>query len=402
MVMKRIVLFGLLCLSISACSLEWGLNHESDWEKFDYAITGTSHISCLDDLIKEKKIDGLTDELKEYIEFAAMKVDAINYDYPSIDPSGKKVTLSARLYVLDLQTKLIKKTPYVALANHASIVEARQCPTRNNKEEAIFAWLGCPVVMPDYYGFGASEDCPQAYLNSEVTARGNIDALKAALHILKDKKIKVGESFYNVGYSQGGFNAIANLKYVTDHPECGVKFQHTFAGAGSYDINGSMDEYLKDRYPAAAIFLPLTLVSVNECEKLGFDYSKMLTSPLCSHVKDWILAKKMSFGKIMDNIGSNKVADILTPGMISGESAEAKTFRKYFDEYSLINGWKNLGGTKVLLFHSKQDDVVPPFNSEELYDALKKAGANVKLVEGDYGAHTKAEYEFVRAIVDNI
>lgn len=394
-------LFCILSLSLVACSLERGLNDEPDWDKYDYAITETSVIPDLDWLLKEKRMEDMADELKEAIEYYSKKVDVINYDYPSIGPDGKRVTLSARMYLMDLQTKWYKKTPYVALANHASIVEAGQCPTRDYKAEAIFAWFGCPVVMPDYYGFGASNDCPQAYLNSGVTARGNIDALKAALQILKDKKIKVGDDFYNVGYSEGGFNTIANLKYVTDHPDCGIKFKASFAGAGSYDINASWDEYMSDGYPAAAIFLPLTLVSANECEKLGFDYRKLFKEPLCSHVDDWILSKKNSFGKIMDLIGSNHVADILTPELIGGESEEAKKYRALFEGYSVSKDWRKPSG-KVILFHSTQDDVVPILNSEILFDALQKVGADVKYVSGEYGAHTNAEADFARAIIDNL
>lgn len=399
--MKKLI-YAFLCLALTSCSLEFGLNSNPDWDNYDYAITETSVIPDLEYLLKEKKMDSMADELKESIEFYSKKVDVINYDYPSIGPDGRKVTLSARLYVMDLQTKWYKKTPYVALANHASIVEADQCPTRDYKAEAIFAWFGCPVVMPDYYGFGASEEHPQAYLNSQVTARGNIDALKAAVQILKDKKIKVGEDYYNVGYSEGGFNTIANLKYVTDHPECGIKFKYSFAGAGSYDINASWDEYMKDTYPAAAVFLPLTLVSANECEKMNIDYRRIFKEPLCSHVGDWILAKKYSFGKIMNLVGSKHVADILTPEMLGGESPEAQAYRKLFEGYSLTKGWKNLNGAKVLLYHSTQDDVVPFLNSEILYNALKDAGAQVKLVSGKFGHHTDAEVDFARAIIDNL
>jgi len=392
----------LFCISCVSCSIEHGLNDDPDWEKYDYAITSTSSIRNLGCLLEDKGLGNMADDFKGAVEFYNKKVDVINFDYPSVGPDGKKLTLSARMYVMDLQTKWYKKTPYVALANHASIVEADQCPTKDWKAEALFAWFGCPVVMPDYYGFGSSEQYPQAYLNSQLAARNNVDALKSAIQILKDKNIKVGDEYYNVGYSQGGFNTIANLKYVTEHPECGIKFKCSFAGAGSYDINASWDEYMKDNYPAAAVFLPLTLVSANECGKLGFDYKNIFKEPLASHVDEWILAKKYSFGKIMDKIGSDKIADILMPGMIDGTSREYETYRELFEGYSVSKSWKSMSGTKVLLFHSRQDDVVPYFNSELLYEELRKAGANVKLVSGDFGGHTDAELDFAQAIIDEL
>ena len=400
--MRKIFLFMAAAIAVSACGLEYGLNDEPDWDKYDYAITSTSTITDLAELLSEKRMEDMSETLQDAVEFFSKKVDIIDYDYPSVGPKGERVTLSARLYVLNLQTTLVKKSPYVALANHASIVEAGQCPTRDIKAEAIFSWLGCPVVMPDYYGFGASEEYPQAYLNSDCAARGNIDALKAAIHILKDKHIKVGEDFYNVGYSQGGFNAIANLRYTAQHPDCGIKFKQTFAGAGSYDINASWTEYMGDTYPAAAIFIPLTVIGANETEGLGFDYARIFKEPLLSNYDEWILSKKYSFGTIMDKIGSTKMADILTDGMLSGDCDEARTLRTLFDGWSLSSGWAPPEGSKVLLFHSTEDDVVPFFNSQTLYDNLNAAGSDVKLVSGAYGGHTNAEIDFALAIIANL
>lgn len=400
--MKKLLLLMPVALLLTACGLEFGLNDEQDWDKYDYAITSTSTISNLGELLREKRMEEMEETLKKAAEYYSYKADVINYDYPSIGPDGKQVTLSARLFVLNAQTTISRKAPYVALANHASIVEADQCPSRDLKAEAIFTWFGCPVVMPDYYGFGTSEANPQAYLNSDCVARGNIDALKAAIHILEDKHIKVGGDYYNVGYSQGGFNAIANVRYTAQHPECGIRFKQTFAGAGSYDINASWTEYMRDTYPAAAIFIPLTIIGANECENLGFSYDRIFKEPLLSNYKEWILSKKYSFGRIMDKIGSTKMKDILTDNMLSGDCDEVRTLRKLFEGWSLAKGWTPPAGSKVLLFHSTEDDVVPFFNSQTLYDNLKAAGSNVKLVSGAYGGHTAAEVDFASAIIDNL
>ena len=396
------LIIAVAALLAGSCDIKYNLNEDDDWDDYSYAITGISSMGNLGELLEEKGMEDMQEDLYDVIEYHSKKVDIIDYDYPSTGPDGKRITLSARMYVLDIQLKLSKKAPYLAIANHASIVEAGQCPTRNIKAEAIFAWLGCPVIMPDYYGFGSSEENPQSYLNSDFAAQGNIDALKAAKAILQDKKVKVGDEYYNVGYSQGGFNAIANLKYVSQHPDCGIKFKYTFAGAGSYDINATWDEYLKDTYPAAAVFLPLTIISANEFEGLGLDYANMIKEPLLSNYKEWILAKKYSFGSIMDRIGSNKVGDILTDGMIDGTAPEAARLRKLFDGYSDVSGWTPSSDSKVLLFHSEEDDVVPLFNSQRLYDNLKAAGASVKLVTGKYGGHTNAEIQFAYAIVDEL
>lgn len=366
---------------------------------YPYEITSVTKLSSLHELLRLKHLESLNDAAEEYLKETCDKpVDMINFTYPSVGPDGKEVTLSARMYILDMLYGFGKTTLGIALANHASIVEADQCPTRDVKEEGAAAWLGIAVVMPDYYGFGASEDKPQAYLNSACTAKGSLDAFKTARKILHDKGVIAGRDYYNFGYSQGGFNTIANLKYLSDHPEENLKFKISFAGAGSYDINASLDEYLKDTYPAASIFIPMTVIGTNECENLGLDYAKMFREPLLSGYKEWILSKKYSFGTIMRNIGTTKLSEILTSGMVDGSSDEVKKLREILETYSVCKGWTPANGTKILLYHSLQDDVVPSFNSDILCSYLTSIGADVQLVKGEDGGHTDAELAFLYAM----
>ena len=72
-----------------------------------------------------------------------------------------------------------------------------------------------------------------AYLDPETTARGNIDAYLAAAQLLEDRGVAMPEKLFSFGYSQGGFNAMANLKYVTEHPELGITFQKALCGGMS-------------------------------------------------------------------------------------------------------------------------------------------------------------------------
>ncbi|MCQ2143315.1 MAG: hypothetical protein MJY56_04525 [Bacteroidales bacterium] len=371
--------------------------------EYPYEITSTEKISGISVLLKDKHLDDLIPYAEEYLgEMARKPVLAINYEYPSVGPDGKEVTLSARLYILEMLYGLGKAPIGMVLANHASIVEAGQCPTRSLNEEAMLAWAGAAVVMPDYYGFGASEDKPQAYLNSRVTAKGSIDAFKTARQILRKRGLILTCDNYNLGYSQGGFNTIANLKYISENPDDAVKFAYSFAGAGSYDLGASFDEYFKDTYPAAAIFIPLTIIATNECEGLGLDYSKIFREPLLSGYKEWILSKKYSYGTIMRNIGTDKLAGILTEEAFDGTSEEIRTLREVLEGYSVSSGWKPKTGTKILLYHSTEDDVVPSVNSDILYDYLTSIGADVKLVKGADGGHTEAEMGYLQAILDVI
>lgn len=371
--------------------------------EYPYEITSTTTIENLEVFMKQKNMGDLYPTAEEYIGVLAKSpVVAINYTYPSIGPDGKEVTLSSRLYMLKSMLGVGRTTLGTVLINHPTIIEASQCPTLNLSEEAAIAWAGLAVVMPDYYGFGASADKPQAFLNSECTAKGSIDAFKTARQILRDRGTLSGRDNYNIGYSQGGFNAIANLKYIHDHPDDGVKFIQTFAGAGPYDINATLDEYLAGKYPEGTVFLPITAISANECGNLGIDYAGLFREPLLSNYQEWILSKKYPAGTIMRNIGTYDISKILTEETIDGSGAGIRKLREVFESFSLISGWSPRNGTKILLYHSTQDDVIPIFNSDELYGYLSSIGADVKYVKGEGGDHNKAVLAFLQAVASEI
>ena len=111
-------------------------------------------------------------------------VSAISYTYRSADPQGNPVELSALLYLPQAVLKGERSLAGISIANHGTIASNAECPTEKPQYEGAFAWKNHAIVMPDYYGFGISKDRPQAYLDPETTARGNIDAYLAAVQLL--------------------------------------------------------------------------------------------------------------------------------------------------------------------------------------------------------------------------
>lgn len=403
--MKRILYFFILCSAVLLTAGCVNLDPDSSagraWREKGYAITSISTIENLDYLLDKKGMGDVKTAFHIVMPKYKEPVLMINFDYPSTGPQGEPVTLSARFFILEKDFAKGRRIKGVTVGNHASIAKAGQCPTRSLREESIFSWMGYPVVMSDYYGFGASEHLPQSYLNANLAAKGNVDALLAVLHMLEDKGVVVGDTFYNIGYSEGGFNTVANLKYVSQHPELGIRFKWSFAGAGSYDINTTWKTLMTGKYPNAMIFVPITVVSANEIEHLHFDYRKIFKGQLPYNIDEWVLSKKYSLDDIIDKIGTKNVPDIVTDNMIKGTGYEAETLRKLFDTYSVHTGWTVPADSKLMLFHSTEDDVVPFENSQTLYDNLTGSGSKstVKFVSGAFGGHSNAELDFAKEIL---
>ena len=325
---------------------------------------------------------------------------AISYTYLSADPQGKPVKLSAVLYIPDSALEKTKLLTGISLTNHGTIASNAECPTMKAQFEGALAWKNYAMVMPDYYGFGASADRPQAYLDPETTARGNIDAYLAALQLLKDRKVGIPSRLYSFGYSQGGFNSMANLKYVSGHPDLHISFEKVMCGGSPFDVELTWNAYTQGTFRNAIAFVPLSVVSVNEAQKLGIPYGSLFKGTLLDNWQDWILSKQYTLSQINDKLGTNNLADILNDDFMAGRGDAHDRVMEVCRSYSLTSGWAPPSGTKLFLYHSKQDDTVPYENLTAMKDFLDKVAPGCYTASGgNDGGHINAVVSFILNLI---
>ena len=338
-------------------------------------------------------------------------VNAIKYTYRSADPQGKPVELSALIYIPEAAFDG-ENLAGIALATHGSIAAKRECPTNKTQFEGAFAWKNYAIVMPDYYGFGVSEAYPQAYLDAETTGRGCIDAYLAAVQLMTDLEVAMPKpdqtgriKLITFGYSQGGYNSMANLRYATLHPELGISFTKTICGGSPFDIPATWEAYREDtsnQFNGAIGFLPITVVSMNETQNLGLDYSKIFTGDLATHCEDWILSKDYSLSEINRKIGATGMAAIMTDGMMAGTSPEFKAIMAVCERNKLTAGWTPPPSTttKIIIYHSQNDDIVPYANFEAMMAFLDEKAPGYTEHHAYNGGHVNACVSYVMDIID--
>ena len=362
-----------------------------------YAITGEKSYANLQALITETGIfsglDGFLLLLANALvsskfPYQSQPVHAFDITHPSADPQGKPVTLSARVYVPQAALDGTHALDGAALANHGTIASNAECPTMTGSFESMFAWMNFAIVIPDYYGFGASKDRPQAFLDWETTARGSLDAWFAAMQLLQDKGVEAGDLRFNYGYSQGGFNTLANLRYLSEHPELDLHFTKSFAGGGPFDVPQTWASYLDGSYSNALGFIPLTLVSMNESQQLGLDYAALFKEPLLSHWREWILSKQYNMSSINDKLGKVGIADILSEDLVAGQGPAYAKIMETAARYSLTSGWKPAPGNRIYISHSSKDDIVPYENYTKMKAFLEEVASDSELhwsyLQGDH------------------
>lgn len=340
-----------------------------------------------------------------YLKNPGNKLYTYKFTYPSVDPAGNPTTLSAVMYVPQTAVENHQQVTGMTLVSHGTVTSAPEAPTRAAANlEGLVAWRtagGFAVVIADNYGLGVSERFPQSYLDADAVGRSNLDALAAARTILSGKGVSVGSKLYNFGYSQGGYSAMATLRYVSMHPELGIDITHTISGAGPHDINLFYDTVKNDSYPRAAGFFPLAIVSANENGHLGLQYENIFKEPLLSHIDDWVLSKEYNSNRIASLLGTDKLSGIVLPSIVGQTGPEAAALMSYYASNDLTSGWVPAQGSRIFLYHSTQDDTVPCACSDDLNAFLKgfetSRGLTLEYTSTAAGTHTDAVIPFALA-----
>jgi len=383
---------------IVTCSTQWGINHTksssntlkaemngyldlgivSDGkESISYTLSGPFEINGASEFIS-KFVDTedipsgvmtiVNPLIKNYLPYSSETLLEYKYNYVSPDINGKPTTHSAVLYVLKKALTDKREVVGTVLGHHVSATHKDECPSIASAYEAAFGFRNYAVIEADGLGFGSSGSYPQAFLFPDIAARNSIDAYKAGLQILADLNVKLGSINYNVGYSQGGFDAIAVEKYISENSGCGISFTKTFAGGSPFDVSLTFDKYMEGYSTEVAPLFLVSLVSIVECGCPSLNYSNIFQEPLLSNYQDWILSKNYSISGIKRKAGTD-ASTMVTSSFYNKTSSEYSSVKDVCKQNSLCSGWKPVSGSKIYIYHYPSDDMVPPEN----FDNMKKA-----------------------------
>ncbi len=300
----------------------------------------------------------------------------VKFLYLTQDYMGRPQWQSALLQLSTNQVQS-KHIGVMALYNHYTIMSAAECPTAGNTDMQKAALAkDFAVVSADYEGFGETSDKIQAYCFGEANARSSIDALLAAREWLVGQGYTLSDSIINFGYSQGGQTTVAEVRLSQTEYRGRVHFLKSIAGAGPYDLTLTYKTYMEWKKLGMAAVLPLTVITLNELYGLGLAYDRMFQSPLSSNWKTWFVSKKFTMDEASELLGSDSLPDFIQPEYLDPTSAETKQMTAYTDRLNVMQGWTPDADTRLQIYHSQQDDVVPFGNSRELYRFFENQGCN--------------------------
>ena len=312
----------------------------------------------------------------------------VNYVYPSVDPSGNPISLSGVIIIPDNIYDGTAESDGILLYNHYTLADKKEAPTNGvfSCEAVLLGNLLKPnyiMVESDFYGFGATERFPQAYLYGQTNAKASVDGYYAALELLEQMHIDKGKYLFNLGYSSGGFDVMATQKEVDNNHRGVIKIDKTYSGGGPCDLPVVYRSYVNIDSIKYLCAVPLMITSYNESAKLGLDYSTVFQSPLADNIYDWVIDMNYDTWTINGKIGEGTlVSEMLQPPYCDLESNEAKQFLDMFAAFSNNTDWEPDPDDKFFLLHSRDDEYVTFEAARAMADYLTSKGFEKSIVPG--------------------
>jgi alpha-beta hydrolase superfamily lysophospholipase len=237
-------------------------------------------------------------------------------------------------------------------------------------EGSAAASNGYVTVLPDYIGYGTSNNLIHPPSHRSSLATSCADMIRAAEEFLSEKHEQWNHKLYLAGYSEGGFANLSLQKYIQDnHLPFNVKAASTGAAPchiskiAQYIFNYPSDPGSVKNYLAVILFYNSFYPALHR------PIEAYLVEPYASDIK--------TNGLINSSINVS-LSSVLKPEFVNGiNTGTDQAFINALQDNDVYD-WKPVDPLR--LSHSKDDEIIPYFNSEDAYNAMTARGAkNVNL-----------------------
>ncbi len=238
--------------------------------------------------------------------------------------------------------------------------------------------MGFIVVIPDYPGFGESDQIPHPYLVAEPTVQSIVDMLRAVKEgsNVEFPGIIVRNEYYLMGYSQGGWAALELHKALELEFSGEFSLRGSVCGAGPYNIYNLFAGMINsDTYPFPC-YLGYIINAYKAYNQFPNPVSDLLNEPYASRLST-LYTGNLSTGQINDQL-TTSIPTLLKSDFISG-FASSSAFSSV--RSALLNNSVSAWNTAVPLyfFHGEGDTQVSVITTRTMYDAMIAAGTSSEI-----------------------
>jgi predicted esterase len=279
--------------------------------------------------------------------------------------------------------------------NHGTIFLNSEAPTQKEVTNglpdyataiAMSGVAGFAAIIPDYIGFGDSNDSVVPYILEKSAARSSVDMIKASIKYMEDSGVVLNYQLYITGYSQGGYNAMATAKSIENGAITNVNLMGVAPMAGPYNVEDLANIELKATHTMA---FPAFLAD------LGYSYSHYYSDVNLSDIAVPSLGQfQTAFNGSNDTVPIHVILglangttdfgfythttdELFQSAFISDyQNNQNNIMRQKFVENSLDN-WTPQ--SKMNLIQCVDDDIIPFSEAQNTYNKFLANGADVTL-----------------------
>jgi len=330
-----------------------------------------------------------------YIIEPKSSVNAYKIEYISESTSKGQLTASGLLLVPQNNDK-----KYITSVQHATAFKKDE-GAMSNLNTYFFQGLvpifeNHIVIMPDYFGYGATENLFHPYHHYQNSANACVDMILASFTALNNLKTNYNDSLYLMGYSEGGYVTIATQKEIESKYNDKIKLKMVLAGSGAYNLYETAKYYFNSDTLVTPSFIPFMLnayvTESNDGRKIEDFFKPKYHDAVRKIITGTI--SKIASNNLLTNIPKDLLDSAFYYNFINDRQEESK-IKIFLIENSLIN-FQPI--SKMVLFHGKYDLDVPISNTNEAFSLYSKNNSSIKLIINDYVmTHDQYFFEFIDA-----
>lgn len=362
-----ILLLGVVIFAVSSCRKQEGTD-------YDYFVS------------KEFKVTYETDYINDLLDLASVT-------FPDLVDLKPLIVHNVDIYKMIYQTEVDDKQiyasglvclpsdggvhPLICFQNGTNTVH-EYAPSEYLYNPAyqfveIISSMGYVVVIPDYPGFGESEDIPHPYLIKEPTVRSIVDMLYAVKEMDSGElpELDVKDEYYLMGYSQGGWATLCLHEALEQEYSSDFNLEASVCGAGPYNLSILFSELSAvETYPMP-VYLGYVINSYSVYNQFSNPVADIIREPYAS-----ILGSLYNGTLTSDQINNQlttSIPGLFTEDFLTGFETEEKfsSVRTALSENS-IQAWNT--SVPLLLIHGGGDTSVDPSSTENIYNSMIAAG----------------------------
>lgn len=284
---------------------------------------------------------------------------------------GKTIQVSGLLGI----PKNAPITPSLLSAQHGTIFRAAEAPSNFPNTFSgfeLFASAGFTTIVPDYIGYGITQNITHPYYDKKSSALTVVDMIKAAKYFLKKQNTAISNRLFITGYSEGGYVTMAAQEEIETNPEHQLTVTAAAEGAGGYDLTAFLTLVATRPTYAAPSFLAFIVKSYNSTYNWNRPFSDFFQEPYASQIPQLLDGTKGR--EEIDAALPNTPIALLNPvfyGDLLNPAKELELKQRLVSNSFLT--WVPKSPTR--LYHGTADEAVFFETSVVTYNRFRAAGA---------------------------